>query len=220
MAGLKIHTAPTQEPLTLQEVKEYLRVEDNTDERNLRPLIESARRLVEEHLNRTLMQTTYQQFLDSFDEYEDPLFEGVRQGPYLNYYKNYIDLVKSPVISVTHIKTYQDDDSATTMAASKYYVDNAREPSRIVLRQGETFPTALRVANAIEIQYVAGYTSPYQVPEPIRLAILQIIAHMYEHRGDMGNAAEAMMMPSMCKRLLSPYVIHRGLGASALMGIG
>ena len=166
------------------------------------------------------MQTTYQQFLDSFDEYEDPLFEGVRQGPYLNYYKNYIDLVKSPVISVTHIKTYQDDDSATTMAASKYYVDNAREPSRIVLRQGETFPTALRVANAIEIQYVAGYTSPYQVPEPIRLAILQIIAHMYEHRGDMGNAAEAMMMPSMCKRLLSPYVIHRGLGSSALMGIG
>ena len=220
MAGLKIHTEPTQEPLTLQEVKEYLRVEDNTDERNLRPLIESARRLVEEHLNRTLMQTTYQQFLDSFDEYEDPLFEGVRQGPYLNYYKNYIDLVKSPVISVTHIKTYQDDDSATTMAASKYYVDNAREPSRIVLRQGETFPTALRVANAIEIQYVAGYTSPYQVPEPIGLAILQIIAHMYEHRGDMGNAAEAMMMPSMCKRLLSPYVIHRGLGSSALMGIG
>ena len=220
MAGLKIHTEPTQEPLTLQEVKEYLRVEDNTDERNLRPLIESARRLVEEHLNRTLMQTTYQQFLDSFDEYEDPLFEGVRQGPYLNYYKNYIDLVKSPVISVTHIKTYQDDDSATTMAASKYYVDNAREPSRIVLRQGETFPTALRVANAIEIQYVAGYTSPYQVPEPIRLAILQIIAHMYEHRGDMGNAAEAMMMPSMCKRLLSHYVIHRGLGSSALMGIG
>ena len=220
MAGLKIHTAPPRETLTLLEVKEYLRVEDNTDERNLRPLIESARRLVEEHLNRTLMQTTYQQFLDSFDEYEDPLFEGVRQGPYLNYYKNYIDLVKSPVISVTHIKTYQDDDSATTMAASKYYVDNAREPSRIVLRQGETFPTALRVANAIEIQYVAGYTSPYQVPEPIRLAILQIIAHMYEHRGDMGNAAEAMMMPSMCKRLLSPYVIHRGLGSSALMGIG
>jgi len=220
MAGLKIHTEPTQEPLTLQEVKEYLRVEDNTDERNLRPLIESARRLVEEHLNRTLMQTTYQQFLDSFDEHEDPLFEGVRQGPYLNYYKNYIDLVKSPVISVTHIKTYQDDDTATTMAASKYYVDNAREPSRIVLRSGETFPTALRVANAIEIQYVAGYTSPYQVPEPIRLAILQIIAHMYEHRGDMGNAAEAMMMPSMCKRLLSPYVIHRGLGSSALLGVG
>ena len=220
MAGLKIHTEPTQEPLTLQEVKEYLRVEDNTDERNLRPLIESARRLVEEHLNRTLMQTTYQQFLDSFDEHEDPLWEGVRQGPYLNYYKNYIDLVKSPVISVTHIKTYQDDDTDTTMAASKYYVDNAREPSRIVLRSGETFPTALRVANAIEIQYVAGYTSPYQVPEPIRLAILQIIAHMYEHRGDMGNAAEAMMMPSMCKRLLSPYVIHRGLGSSALLGIG
>lgn len=220
MAGIKVLTGPSQEPLSLQEVKEYLRVEDNTDERNIRPLIESARSLIEEHLNRTLISTTYQQFLDGFSEHEDPLWEGVRQGPYLNYYKNYIDLVKSPVISVTHIKTYDDADTATTMSADKYYVDNAREPSRIVLRQGETFPSALRVANAIEIQYVAGYNSPFQIPEPIRLAILQLIAHMYEHRGDMGNAAEASFMPVMVKRLLAPYVIHRGLGSSALLSLG
>ena len=220
MSGLKILTEPSQEPVTLQEVKEYLRVEDNTDERNLRPLIESARRLVEEHLNRTLMQTTYQQFLDSFNELEDPLWEGVRTGPYLNYYKNYIDLIKAPVSSVTHIKTYDDADTATTMASSKYYVDSVREPARIVLRQGETFPTALRVANAIEIQYVAGYSSPYSIPEPIRLAILQFIAHMYEHRGDMGNYLEARVIPPMIKSLLSPYVIHRGLGSSALLSVG
>ena len=37
------------------------------------------------------------------------------------------------------------------MAASRYYVDNVREPARVVLRQGETFPTALRVANAIKV---------------------------------------------------------------------
>lgn len=220
MSGLKILTEPAQEPVTLQEVKEYLRVEDNTDERNLRPLIESARRLVEEYLNRTLIQTTYQQFLDSFNELEDPLWEGVRTGPYLNYYKNYIDLIKSPVSSVTHIKTYDDADTATTMASSKYYVDSVREPARIVLRQGETFPTALRVANAIEIQYVAGYSSPYSIPEPIRLAILQFIAHMYEHRGDMGNYLEARVIPPMIKSLLSPYVIHRGLGSSALLSVG
>ena len=32
MSGLQITTEPTQEPLSLQEVKEYLRVEDSTDE--------------------------------------------------------------------------------------------------------------------------------------------------------------------------------------------
>ena len=44
MAGLTIATEPTQEPLSLQEVKDYLRVEDNTDERILQSMIETARR--------------------------------------------------------------------------------------------------------------------------------------------------------------------------------
>ena len=47
MAGLIVNTEPAQEPVTLQEVKEYLRVEDSTDERTIRPLIESARRYAE-----------------------------------------------------------------------------------------------------------------------------------------------------------------------------
>jgi len=90
MSGIKITTQPTQEPVTLQEVKDYLRVEDNTDERVLRPFIETARRYAEEHLRRTLMSTTYTLFMDSLDEMEDPLWEGMRTGPYKNYYKNYI----------------------------------------------------------------------------------------------------------------------------------
>ena len=43
MSGLTVITEPTQEPLSLQEVKDYLRVEDSTDERTIRPLIETAR---------------------------------------------------------------------------------------------------------------------------------------------------------------------------------
>ena len=119
MAGIKIHTEPAQEPVTLQEVKDYLRVEDNTDERTLRPLIETARRFAEQHLGRTLVSTTYQQYWDSLDEMEDPLWEGVRQGPYLNYYKDHLVLAQGPIISVTHIKTYNDSDEATTLASSK-----------------------------------------------------------------------------------------------------
>ena len=74
MAGLTITTEPTQEPVTLQEVKEYLRIEDSTDERLLRPFIETARRFAEEHMGRTLMQTTYTMFVDAYDEMADPLW--------------------------------------------------------------------------------------------------------------------------------------------------
>lgn len=218
MAGLVVTTEPEQEPVTLQEVKEYLRVEDNTDERNLRPLIETARRFAEMHLGRTLFTTTFTQFYDSIDELEDPLWEGMREGPYINYYKNYLVLGQTPVASVTHVKTYNDSDEATTMASSKYYIDSAREPARVVLRTGETFPSSLRVANAIEVQYVAGYSSIYSIPEPIRMGILQHIAHLYEHRGDMYEAKTPY--PPMLRTLYAPYVVHKGLGSSSLMGVG
>ena len=117
------------------------------------------------------------------------------------------------------IKTYNDSDEATTFAASKYYVDNAREPARIVLRKGQTFPTALRVANAIEIQYVAGYSSVSAIPEAIRVGLLQHIAHLYEHRGDMGDT-QGSMFPPMLKALYAPYVVHGGMGSSSLMSLG
>ena len=218
MAGLKVLTEPSQEPVTLQEVKEYLRVDDATDERVIRPYIESARRFCEEHTGRALMTQTLTLFLDAFQDMESPLWEGMRTGPYLNYYKNYVVLPRSPVVSVTHVKTYNDSDEATTFASSNYYLDSVREPSRIVLRTGETFPSSLRVANAIEVQYVTGYTSQYNIPEPLRLGILQHIAYLYEHRGDMYDAS--LPYPPMLRSLYAPYVIHKGLGSSALMSIG
>jgi hypothetical protein len=217
MAGIKVTTAPTAEPLSLQEVKEYLRVDDATDERVVQPLITAARQFAEEHMNRALMQQTFTLMLDAVIDQDQPLYEGMRTAPDLNYYKNYIVLPKSPVQSVTSVKTFNDSDEATTMAATKYYVDTQREPAKIVLRTGETFPTALRVANAIEVIYVAGYTSAFTIPEPIRLGMLQHIAYMYEHRGDMYEAQGA---PSLMKSLYAPYVIHSGLGSSALMALG
>ena len=47
MAGIVITTEPAQEPITLQEAKEHLRVEDGIDERLLRPLIQTARMFAE-----------------------------------------------------------------------------------------------------------------------------------------------------------------------------
>jgi|TARA_Y100000289_G_scaffold51795_1_gene53054 hypothetical protein len=220
MAGFKVTTEPTAEPLSLQEVKEYLRLEDASDERVVQPMITAARQFAEEHLGRSLMQQTITLYLDTAIDTENPLWEGMRTAPDLNYYKNYIVLPKSPVQSVTSVKTYNDSDTATTMAASKYYVDTSREPARIVLRTGESFPTALRVANAIEVIYVVGYASAYAIPEPIRLGMFQHIAHLYEHRGDMGEYLQAREIPAMIKMLYAPYRIHGGLGSSMLLSVG
>ena len=217
MAGLVVTTPPTQEPLTLQDVKDYLRLDDGSDERVLQDLIETARRFCEEHTKRAIMPQTLTLTIDAYDELADPLWEGWKTGPYINYYKNYVDLARSPVQSVTSVKAYNDSDVATTMSTDTYYVDSAREPARVVLRTGETFPTALRVANAIEVVYVAGYTNTSLVPSPMKVGMLQHIAYLYEHRGDM---YESVKMPPSIKALYAPYVVYKGLGSSSISAIG
>lgn len=217
MAGLQITTAPTTEPVTLQEAKEYLRIGDSTDERVLQNFIETARMAAEDHMGRAIMPQTLSYFTDAYDELADPLFEGFRTAPYLNYYKNYITLPRPPVVSVTSVSTFNDSDTETTMTASKYYVDNVREPARIVLRLGETFPTALRVANAIKVVYTAGYTNAFTVPAPIKIGILEHVAHLYENRGDM---MEETAFPRQVARNFAPFVVHKGLGSSSLMSLG
>ena len=218
MAGLVVHTAPATEPLTLSETKSYLRVDTSGDDTLITSLIVTARRLAEEHMQRAIITQTLQLFIDTLEDYEDPLWEGMRTGPYLNYYKNNIDLPMPTVTSISHIKTYDDSDNATTFANTKYFLDNAKQPARIVLRTGETFPTALRVANAIEVKYVTGYADASSVPEPIKFALFQIIAFLYEHRGDMYEGKSAL--PNTAKKLLEPYVVYSGLGSSKLLQIG
>jgi|TARA_Y100000114_G_C11730800_1_gene313450 hypothetical protein len=218
MSGIQITTAPTQEPVTLQEFKEHLKLDDSTDERLLQFYLESARRFCEEYTKRSLAQQTITFFADAYDELADPLFEGFKTGPYLNYYKNYVVLPRPPVISVTSVSTFADDDTETTFASTRYFLDNAREPARVVLRQGESFPTALRVANAIKVVYSAGHSLISNIPAPLKVGILQHATFLYEHRGDQYEATTPY--PPQLKSLYAPYVVHEGLGSSSILAIG
>ena len=218
MAGLSVVTKSGLQPVDFLEVKDYLKLDDNTDERTLRILVAAARDLAESYMGRSLTSQTLKLSLDGFNEMSDPLWEGLRQGPDLAFYKRFVKLPRSPVASVTTVITYDDSDTATTMASSKYYVDTVGEPGRVVLRNGESWPTALRVANAVEGTYVAGYTNPSSIPEAIKEGLLAHVAFMFENRGD--EAADVIdSMPVNVKRAYAPYVIYEGMGSSMLLAV-
>jgi len=131
----------------------------------------------------------------------------MRTGPSNVAYLDHIELAAAPVISVESIKYYSDDDTQYTWAASNYFVDTFSEPAKVVLRDGGTYPTDLRAANGLEINFTAGYGSnPSAIPEAIKVAILQYIAFLYEHRGD--NQA-GMQSPPVLRALLDPYRVLR-----------
>jgi hypothetical protein len=105
--------------------------------------------------------------------------------------------------------TITDQDVETVWPAKNYYVDTIREPARVILRDGGSYPTELRAANALKITFTVGYgTTTQSVPEPIRIAMMQYCAFMYEHRGDFERFPPPQP-PKLLTQLLQPYQIMR-----------
>lgn len=207
MAGLTIVADVSDEPISADNVREYAHIDDGVETTVINNMIKSSRMYVENYTGRSLLNRTLKLSIDYVDEVDQPLWEGTRIGPDMAIRRRYIQLPRPPVVSVTHVKTFDDADTETTLASSKYYVDNQREPARVVLRNGETWPTALRVANAIEVTYVSGYgASRSNVPEAIIQGLFSHIAFMYENRGDAYGKPQNPL-PHSIKYLLDPYKV-------------
>lgn len=216
MSGLSVTTQPQSEPLTSAETIAYLRLDANVDTTLISNLIKAARIWTENYTNRTLINTVLALSLDRVGEVEMPLREGVYTAPYQVSYLNYIELPRSPVSSVTSVLYFNDANTQSTWADTNYFVDTVREPARIVLRDSGSWPTDLRNANGVVVNYTAGYgTNTTDVPEAIRVAMLEYITFLYEHRGD--DEGRRLEPSPMIKSLLQPYVIMR-YGKSAFGG--
>jgi hypothetical protein len=206
MAGLTTVSQAQQHAITYSEASEYLRLDEQQDVDLIRSLIRSATNYVETYTGRSLINRTLKYSIDHLNEVDLPLHEGMRTGADISIRQRHLELPKPPVSSVTSIITFDDSDNATTFASSKYYVDNQREPARIILRTGEVFPTALRVGNAVEVTYVSGYGSAgSSVPEAMRLAMLQFVTFNYEHRGD--TEGKTPMLPQNIRSFLDPFKV-------------
>jgi uncharacterized phiE125 gp8 family phage protein len=206
MAGLSVHTAETAYAVTQAEIKAWNKI-DSSDDDTVVALIERAvHNWAKEYTNRTLTTVTYQLFIDSIYDVDIPLQEGMYVGIDRNISTKNILLPKSPVTSVTHIKSYDDADTATTFASSNYYLDNVSVPAKIVLRKGKSYPTSLRVANGLEIQYVAGYGATTAIPYDIKSACLEYSAYLFEHRGDLLDG-KRVLAPTSATQLLQAYRI-------------
>lgn len=173
-------TPSTEEPVTLPEVKLWLKVEEEETEQDdlIASLLATARARYEAYTNRIAIKTTFDYVLDCQQDES-------------------ICLPKFPLVSVTSIKGYTDTDATdtggTAMSSSEFYVDTASEPGRAVPFAGFTLPIATRVVNATIVRFVAGHsTSSTGVPDHIKSTLKNMVARAIECRGDQ-TAAEAAM---------------------------
>lgn len=208
MAGLSVETAESVFAITSAEVKNWLRIDGSDDDTVITALIKASHNWARDYTGRSLTTRTLKMAIDSIYDTDIDIREGQYIGIDQDINRRSIILPASPVASITHVKSFDDSDTETTFSSSKYYLDKISVPARFVLRNGESYPTGLRVANAIEITYQAGYGGASDVPEDIKHACLMYFAHLFENRGD--NATDKVISaPFSATRILQPYVIRQ-----------
>jgi hypothetical protein len=187
---LTIVVKPTAFPVTMDEARAHMRIDsdDAAEDAIISANINAATAYAEKWLGLALITRTFDLFLDQWPTRRtEKWWDGTRTGSISEMFQTERELMVPfpPLQSVTHIKTYDDSDTESTFAASKYFVDTATKPGRIVLRDAAETPAPTRVANGLEIRCVAGYGDDYaDVPENIRQGILRMAAHLFEARGE------------------------------------
>jgi uncharacterized phiE125 gp8 family phage protein len=175
---------PAVEPVTLPEMKAYLRLDDDDEAQDdlIAGLVKAARLTVEAAARRVLIEQRWRVMLDRWPE------------------DAAVILPLSPVIAIDGIKIYDAEGAATEIPADAIDSDLLSDPPRVAVSQ------ALepgRVHNGIAIDLRAGYgATPDAVPATLRLAIKILVAHWFENRGDIPGE---QILPPEALTLLAPF---------------
>lgn len=161
----KVTTPPVMEPVTVEELKMFARIDGNDENSLLSSFLQSARSLTEGYLNRALIEQTITLKMDSWPG-------------------EAIELPRPPLISITAVETLDEDDTATEYSSDYYYIITTQEPGLLILKFGVTPPqNTERYYGGYQIRYKAGYgTTASSVPSAIKDSIKQWATAMYENR--------------------------------------
>lgn len=180
---------PAAAPVTLAEVKAYLRLGHSSEDDLLAGLIAAATEDVEKSAGLALIVQSWRLVLDKWPT-------GDR-----------VALLRHPVIAVQSVTMFGTDGEATLLDPAKYQVDPISRPARLHF---EARPTVLRAMNGIEIDFTAGFgEAGTDVPDLLKRAILVLAAHWYEFRAQYGAADQPVSYPDIYQRLIAGYRARR-----------
>lgn len=178
MYPLKLVTAPTELPLTLQAAKDHLRVDGATEDALITGYLKAAVQHVQNITNRQLMPATFQLTLDTL-----PSSLPLPRPPF------------AKIVSITAI----DDAGQEAVFEESFYTLDATDYTTL---RGVVGSDWYNTYSKTVIEYESGYESAAHVPEDILLAIKMLLTFFYENRGDANKP-----MPGAVDALLGSYRI-------------
>jgi len=175
---------PAVEPILLDEMKAYLRLDDDDGAQDalIAGLIKAARLMVEATSRRILTEQRWRVMLDRWPS------------------GGTVVLPLSPLMAIEGIKVFDKAGAATEIAADAIESDLMSDPPRVTV---SGVPEPGRARGGISIDLRAGYgPTPDAVPATLRLAIKILVAHWFENRGDL---AGEQTLPPEALALVAPF---------------
>lgn len=168
-------TDATVEPLSIWQVRDHLRIDDDAFDLPIAGWITAARRQAEHELGRALISQTWELVLPSFP---DPL-----QLPILG------------VLSVASVKYLPAAGGAlATLDPAQYLLD---ESTPGLLVPVTDWPATAAVPNAVRVQWVAGYgPDADDVPANIKTWMLLQVGSMHRHAASMATGVSVSELPN------------------------
>jgi uncharacterized phiE125 gp8 family phage protein len=162
-------SGPAAEPVSLDEVKLFCRVDTDAEDDNFGVLISAARALFERETGLVLMAEDWEW---TFDRWPVPDSHGQRM----------LSLPLAPVSAITEIVVRDGAGGEVDIPPTDYVADLAG--ARIVEAKAALWPRPRAAAVGVRIAFTAGFgTGAGDVPAAIRQALLELIATLYEQRG-------------------------------------
>jgi uncharacterized phiE125 gp8 family phage protein len=201
--GLKLITAPTDEPLSLAQAKAHLRVDGTAEDDLIHALIEAARARAEDETHRALITQTWEYTRDWLEEpgttptsptaLSLPL-PPLQQVTQFAYYDS------------TNALAYLHDEVGSPTVTGNLIVDTHSSPARIAPLAGAVWPATGSQINAVTVRFVAGYgNNGDAVPTPIKQAMLLMLGLWFESREAAVIGTISSELPLGAKWLLEPY---------------
>lgn len=172
--ALILISPPPVEPVSLAELKEFLRVDagDSSQDNLIATLAVAARSWAEVFTNRRFVQQTWRLAMDFFPGYIDMKLAGQKvSSPFVSGSNavlvgiRYAIALPFPPVQAIAAFTYQDANGHTTVMnpATDYVQDLASNPARLTPAFGQMWPVARVVVNAVQVDYTVGYAVPILV---------------------------------------------------------
>lgn len=176
-------TGPVQEPLEVDDAKQWAVAHQNDDNVTFDALIRGAREAAQNYLGRAFFTQTWKLQLEYFAD--------VVWLP-----------MAAPLASVTSVTYYDSDGVSQTLSTSYYTVDTVSEPGRIVRAPNQTWPSVQSDRlMPVTITYVCGVTDVANIPEMVKQGMRYFISGM---DADRLKAQDAIAAAHACWDCIGP----------------